>query len=425
MSDWKTVYHSLDPKEPLQANDHRLARALYTNDLFQDVKDELELNGDTDYKLLLSGHTGCGKSTFLNVLAADPEVSGRFHLVKYSVKDLLDVNDVDHVDLLLSIAAQAITSMDEERLKAVQPLLEKGQKLAGQIQGFIKVELEKQDTAAGGLGGETKAALGFFDFLKSSLFARFRFEEEIRKTIRQAYRTRITELLSLIDAILLELRRAVGKPLLILIDDTDKTPPEIGLKLFFDNGHHLAAPRTSIVYVIDLAIATSPKFAAIRGKFGAESFFPAIKIVNKKGDEDDTTRNNRAILVELVRRRIPAEIMDDDTLMQAIVYSGGVVRELVRILNYAVFEAKGRARPIHVEAARYRIANEFNLYGPHTRILKQILADPDWLAKAPAEEPIDETLRELLHMPALFQYRNGDMKWYRPYPVFIDWLRGL
>jgi len=128
--------------------------------------------------------------------------------------------------------------------------------------------------------------------LKSNVFARFRFEEEVRKTVRHAYRTRITELLSLIDAILLDLRRAVGEPLLILIDDTDKIPPEIGLRLFFDNGHHLAAPKASIVYVIDLAIATSPKFAAIRGMFGAESFFPAVKVTNKEGGQDQTTQKS-------------------------------------------------------------------------------------------------------------------------------------
>lgn len=164
MNDWKAVYHNLDPKEPLEADDHRLARALYTNEFFQDVKDELELNGATDYKLLLSGHTGCGKSTFLNLLAAVPEVSGQFYLVKYSVKDLLDLNDVDHVDLLLSIAAQTITSMDESKLKAIQPLLEKAEKLAGQIQGIIEVELKKLEATTGGLGGETKAGVGFSIF---------------------------------------------------------------------------------------------------------------------------------------------------------------------------------------------------------------------------------------------------------------------
>ncbi len=157
MSDWKAVYHNLDPKEPLEADDPRLAQALYANEFFPEAKLQLELNGENNYKLLLSGHTGCGKSTFLNLLAADPEVSGGFHLVKYSVKDLLDVNDIDHVDLLLSIAAQAITSMDESKLKAIQPLLEKAEKLAGQIQGIIQVELERQTTAAGGVGGETSA----------------------------------------------------------------------------------------------------------------------------------------------------------------------------------------------------------------------------------------------------------------------------
>lgn len=117
--------------------------------------------------------------------------------------------------------------------------------------------------------------------------------------------------------------------------------------------------------------------------------------------------------------------MDDNNVTRCIGYSGGVVRELMCILQYGVFEAKGRVMGIHVEAARHRVANEFNLFGQHTRLLKAILSDPDWLAKEANEEDIDQTLLDLLHMPALFQYRNGDVKWYRPYPVFIDWLQKL
>lgn len=103
--------------------------------------------------------------------------------------------------------------------------------------------------------------------------------------------------------------------------------------------------------MIDLAIATSPKFAGIRGMFGAESFFPAVKVTNKEGGQDETTEKNRAMLLELVRQRVPPEVMGDDIVDSAIGYSGGVVRELVRILQYAVFEAEGKATRIHMDAA--------------------------------------------------------------------------
>jgi hypothetical protein len=57
-------------------------------------------------KYFFSGHRGCGKSTELNRLAADEEINQKFFVVKYSVKDVCDVNNLDYVDVLFSIGAQ-------------------------------------------------------------------------------------------------------------------------------------------------------------------------------------------------------------------------------------------------------------------------------------------------------------------------------
>ena len=57
-------------------------------------------------KYFFSGHRGCGKSTELNRLAADDEIKQKFFIVKYSVKDVCDVHNLDYVDVLFSIGAQ-------------------------------------------------------------------------------------------------------------------------------------------------------------------------------------------------------------------------------------------------------------------------------------------------------------------------------
>jgi len=59
MTDWQDIYRSLDPKQPLQPDDGRLERELYTNDFLDNVRTLLQLNAGTQYKFLLSGHTGC------------------------------------------------------------------------------------------------------------------------------------------------------------------------------------------------------------------------------------------------------------------------------------------------------------------------------------------------------------------------------
>ncbi|CAG0957762.1 hypothetical protein METP3_00638 [Methanosarcinales archaeon] len=57
-------------------------------------------------KYFFSGHRGCGKSTELNNLAVDEKIKEKFYIIKYSMKDVCDVNNLNYIDVLLSIGAQ-------------------------------------------------------------------------------------------------------------------------------------------------------------------------------------------------------------------------------------------------------------------------------------------------------------------------------
>lgn len=179
---WQDIYLRLDPKEPLSPGDDRLAPELYINDFFNEVKDKLQLERDRNYKLLLSGHTGCGKSTFLKLLAADPEIQSHFHVVNYSIGDLLDVNDIDHIDLLLSIAVQALTSLPEDMFEQAKELGKKAETLAKQLQDLMVQEGEIITSHKDEAGAGVETGFGFLDFLKSKLFLRYRFEQQRRST---------------------------------------------------------------------------------------------------------------------------------------------------------------------------------------------------------------------------------------------------
>ena len=58
------------------------------------------LNNSTDTKILFSGHRGSGKSSTLSKLAHDPEIQKAFLVVKFSIKDELNVADLSYTDLL-------------------------------------------------------------------------------------------------------------------------------------------------------------------------------------------------------------------------------------------------------------------------------------------------------------------------------------
>lgn len=422
MAAWINVYRKLDPSEPLASKDRRLERGLYVGGFIESIREKLVINKNKNYKLLLSGHTGCGKSTFLNILASDPAIRRAYHVVKFSVKDLLDVNDLDHIDLLLAMAGQAFASLPEDRPD--ESLLKKARRLAGELQGQIEAEDETTDSRQGELGGEVGLGFDLFGYFKEKLFARFRFEHQTRTKIRTHYQPRISEFIRKIDGILLDTARLAKKPLLILVDDTDKLPPESGLAIFFDNGHHFSTLNAALLLVLDISLSNSAKFPAIRAKFSEGEFFPAVKVFDRDGNvRGPGVDDYRAIIRELVLKRIPASLIEPDALEEAITLSGGVTRELVRLLNHAIFKARGKIDLPAVQYAGVRIANDYNLTGKHTQIMMKVLANPDWLA---SNSDVDEATRiELLHMPALFEYRNGENKWYRPYPVFNTYLKRI
>src|SRR3990172_6779438 len=368
--DWKEAYHNLDPMKPLKPNDPLLYPGLF-GDFLDTVATRLLLNRQKNQKLLLSGHLGCGKSTFLNLRQERDDIKNNFFTVKYSIRDVLDPNDTNHIDLLLSLTLQTfIVSQEGNKVKIDEKLRKRLGELAKEIEGLIERKVEMIKGKKRAIGGEIKAGMGLQALIlwfKTTFFARFQIENETRETIREHYKPRMTDFLNTINDILTRIQASLYKNLLILIDDTDKIPPERALEIFFDNGQHLARPPSNIVFMVDTAISCSSKFPVIRANIGGEEFFPAIKVTERDGSLSANIDRNRRILRELALRRMSAELIEDQALKKAIEMSGGVVRELVRILQEAIFNARGKVREDHVDHAVLKIRNGYNLYAEHVR----------------------------------------------------------
>ena len=426
--DWKEIYKNLDPMEPLKPGDPRLEKDIFKN-YINNVAQLILLGKNTNQKVLFSGNIGCGKSTFLNLLAEHPEIKKEFFIVKYSLKDILDPNDISHIDILLSIALQTFETLAQSNKKIVsKSLIENVKNLALEIEGLLvrEEETEKsQSLSAQAEGGLTLPQL--LQWIKAGLFARFQLEKETRETIRKYFRPRMTEFLNAVNDILLHVSAGLKDlELLILIDDTDKIPPENALDIFLGNGQHFSKLQSNLLFVVDTSLSCFPKYSIIVNQIGKEEFFPALKLIEKNGEESEASRKNKQLLVQLISKRIPDEFITDDAKNEAIEMSGGVVRELIRILQEAVFRAQGRINKDHVSYAVISIRNKYTLFGKHVAVLKNIKESPDWLQTTTEDvDSLEPIIRELLWMPALFQYRNGEDKWYRPYPIFIEWLNNL
>ncbi|MGH2415101.1 MAG: hypothetical protein ACRDEA_15700 [Microcystaceae cyanobacterium] len=70
-------------------------------------------------KIIFAGHRGCGKSTLLAKFAKKMTQQGHF-VALFSVADLIEMSDVNHVNILYAIALTLLTKATEKLTKATE-----------------------------------------------------------------------------------------------------------------------------------------------------------------------------------------------------------------------------------------------------------------------------------------------------------------
>ncbi|HTW91961.1 MAG TPA: hypothetical protein VMH22_09655 [bacterium] len=414
------AYDALNPNQPLEHNDPRLVRALF-GDFFDSVRDRLLLGKSHRAKLLLSGHIGCGKSTLLNVVECDEEIRRAFMVVRCSIKDFVEPNELDHIDLLLALALTAVDTAFQGGVKLDTAAAKKVRELYSELRGLVLRERQTDTSRKASLSAE--AGVGIpkaIGWLSADFRSEYQIQGEYRDSVRKYFKPRLSDFINTINSLLDSITARLGcKELLILVDDSDKPMAETSRKLFYEYGSQLAQPKASIVYVVDTSVSCFRDFAAISNKLGGEEFFPGV-IVQPVGDTPGTPKEQ--VLCQVLSERVSDAVIPEDCRLMLARLSGGVVRELLRLAQHAVFFGKGTVSRDSIERAAMKVFNSFNFSAADVAVLRAVLNDRDW---HPATDDEEATFFSLLRQPAVFQYRNGDRKWHRPYPVFIPWLQKL
>lgn len=238
--------------------------------------DELRVELSNDFmemdppKYLLSGHKGCGKSTELLRLAADPRVQEKYWLVHFSIYKLADINDLDFQDVLLLIGQQMFNQYREQKGKLDNDLLnELNTWLGDMTQEIITVP-------KGRLSGELEAKISA---VLAELTSKVKIEPKTRIEIRQRIGRDITGLTKIINQIVATIRQKENRYPLILIDDLDKPDLAISRQLFA-NKQALFLPQCPIIYTVSTSLFYSPAIAIPNA---VRKFLPNVKL-HDKGD---------------------------------------------------------------------------------------------------------------------------------------------
>lgn len=357
-------------------------------------------------KYFFSGHRGCGKSTELNRLHVDEGINEKYFIVKYSVKDVCDVNNLNYVDVLFSIGAQLYIQYIDAGKKLRPGLIKELDTWKNTVVEQI-TEKEKSIEAS----GEARIKAFFLSFL-----AKIKSEDTTRKTIREKIEPRLSDLIDKINLIISDIKGREKKEVLVVIDDLDKPSLEQAIKIFYDNYTAITQPACAIVYTVPISIYFAQEFTAIRD---SRFFLPNIKL-HVKNDRNTLYEPGYKLMRTFVFKRMREKLIEPEALNLAIKMGAGVFRETARIMQIAADSAIENGRNCiakqDVQRAEREIRSDF----------KRILKTEDYatLAEVCNNNEIRgiEKIGHLLHNLSILEYVN-DETWCDIHPTLEALIR--
>jgi len=353
-------------------------------------------------KFFFSGHRGCGKSTELLHLLGNPEIQKKYWPINFSIREEADVMDLDFRDVLLAIGGRLFREYRKRGGDLPDQLLKELYSWQGKIEKEVSTILDGHSPDT-----ELETSINAF-FISAGL--KMKLEPATRVQLRQVVETDITGLIAVINHIANTIYAKEHRIPLILIDDMDKPNLDKARAIFHDRREIMMQPSCAIVYTVSSALFYSKEFDAIRD----QAFFLPNIYLHPPMEPEVYHEEGYQTLRKFVHMRMIPDLIEAPALEQAVTYSGGVFRELARIIRTAIGRARRRKADRmdcnDIEWAATEIRNEYRriLDKEDIKLLKRV-GDNNRLE-------YEERMRPLLQLLALLEYRDGE-NWCDIHPV--------
>ena len=398
----------------------------YDNDTLLDLQQRIE-DSPHNSKIILSGHTGCGKSTLLAILAQ--EYKTKFFVSLFSVADAIENSDVNYINILFVIGLKLLESAEKANIPL--PVGVKNDLISWFSKTITTQTAEFKAEAGGGVN------------LLEWLVLKLKVDAGFRQEIKQEYAPRISELVEKLNEIKAVIETVTNQRVLVIIDDIDKLDRNIVLETFHGRIKSLFLPNFCVVYTLPIwALRDAEILPTLQTETNDQIVAMRVIKLYAKGETRKSEPNpqSKAVntLKEILHLRfdresylqnpdIESELIDDEAIHQTILYSGGVLRELVRIGNECcrIWLRLIRQNPeklIKIDLDILEMAvNNLRLQMGRTlgkksyEILEQVYNN-----YAP-DDPQDQDFFLLLKGLNVIEYRNY-REWFDVHPIIIDLL---
>lgn len=416
---FRQAYRDLELFPLLTAEEIEAFRIEYGRDTLAKLEQAVD-DGDDDSKIIFSGHRGCGKSTLLARFARQMRDLGYF-VVLFSIADMVEMSAVDHINILYAIAVQLLSKATKRQVP-LSP--EKVQEV------LTWLSTTRTETTERSLGQE----LGVGGDVLKLITAKLKSEATFREEITHTYERRVSDLVAKIDEIAQAIRMATKKRVLVVIDDLDKLDLKLVEEVYKNNINALFQPRLQIIFTIPISVIRDIELRTILQtasgspiqQMEVTKFFHKAERHQADAQPDEA---KVARLLEVLTKRFPnPDLIQPETARQMVLYSGGVMRELVRIARACCAQCLLliRQEPERTELqidgqilmlALRELRNDFAMALGSSRydILVKTYRDAQ-----PAD--LTEEFLMLLHGLYVLEYRNDEV-WYDVHPIVVELLR--
>ena len=388
------------------------------------VSNTIKVRHPSQYHLFC-GHRGSGKSTELRRLKARLDRENLFRVILLDVLEDLDVNSLQYPDVCLALARRLFAELaghDGIVLDAVYL-----EPLETWFKERILVHEKFRDLKAGlEVGGKAELGIPFLTKLFASVTTGLQVGSKVKEEVRTIFKDGYSEFARAFNLLIAHVEERMEKTwktsrLLFIIDGTDRLNQADSVRFFVEDVHQLQQLKALFIYCAPIHLIYTSN--AVQQVFDHICKIPALKLHEK---HDPRKLNQPAliqpavdVLRELIVRRAPAALFDPDpsttsdwsTVDYLIRMSGGHLRDLLRLLDYAFEYATGdRFDRVCAEAAVKALGSDYRRFLQTEDF--QLLAQID--TGAPSDVPNSERSRSLLYNLALLEYNDF---WWQSHPI--------
>lgn len=314
--------------------------------------------------ILFTGHRGCGKSTELRRIQQQLETD--FYIVYLEADVELDINDAEYTDIYLLIIKKVADELYKLGAKFDDQLLTS-------FETFFKdITQENEESVEKGISLQVDLEAGFkipfISKLLAKLLAQIKGSQKQKQVIRQTLQKDISRLQAdinlLLDDALKKLQKKApqyNKGFLIILDNLDRIPPNVGNHLFFDYAAQLQSLHTTIIYTVPISTVYSDQ--NLSKTFGNPNIMPMVNLYQYELDNYDLKykQDKLDFFASLIEQRVDIDAVFEsrEQLLELVKASGGHVRQLMEIAAESCLTAAGRGHSkVTVEDVTYAIKQE-------------------------------------------------------------------